>query len=57
MGPILPNEKGTPFRAYPCSRSSGTSFPAPLQSSGTSNSATMLMILISGLIAGPAVSL
>jgi hypothetical protein len=26
-------------------------------SSGTSNSATMLMILISGLIAGPAVSL
>jgi hypothetical protein len=28
-----------------------------LQSSGTSSSATMLMILISGLIAGPAVSL
>jgi hypothetical protein len=27
------------------------------QSSGTSNSATMLMILISGLMAGPAVSL
>jgi len=27
------------------------------QSSGTSSSATMLMILISGLIAGPAVSL
>ncbi len=28
-----------------------------IYSSGTSNSATMLMILISGLIAGPAVSL
>ena len=31
--------------------------PAIPQSSGTSSSATMLMILISGLIAGPAVSL
>ena len=30
---------------------------ARLYSSGTSSSATMLMILISGLIAGPAVSL
>ena len=31
--------------------------PADPQSSGTSSSATMLMILISGLMAGPAVSL
>jgi hypothetical protein len=31
--------------------------PPPLGNSGTSSSATMLMILISGFTAGPAVSL
>jgi len=44
----------------PAKRSAGgpdRSAAPPLQSSGTSSSATMLMILISGLIAGPAVSL
>ncbi len=35
----------------------GALLPLPMGSSGTISSATMLMILISGLTAGPAVSL
>src|SRR5690606_19924124 len=50
---VLSSRWGTAGPAAP----RGTQPALPGQSSGTSSRATMLMILISGLIAGPAVSL
>jgi hypothetical protein len=48
-------KKGThPLRRVPFCQEMAN---VPIYNRGTSNSATMLMILMSGLIAGPAVSL
>jgi len=51
----LPKQKGDAQKRIPFV--SRPEYPAVYYSNGTSSNATMLMILISGLMAGPAVSL